>query len=195
MRFGLPRLCALTSFITSSQPSFLHNKHRIPVMSTFSASLSSSAGSNVDGSNGLVNPSEFLATDPIRSTLYDIYCAQGPARNVFSVATAGIGGSLASWMFSTFGGSNSIMAFDIPYSRSAVEAYMSTPFANNKQSDSKQYPCTVQTAVELSKTAFRKTVELFIKEEKDLTTFARHNNFGIGSTAALVSSEVGLLVI
>jgi hypothetical protein len=163
----------------SVNPSDVNTKMPLELLSSsLSEPESLQCDDNVESFETSAELTKYVDLDPIRSALRDIYAAE--PRNVFSVVCTGGGGSIAGWLFSTPGGSNSIMECKFPYSRSALEVYMGN----------RPYPCTQQTAVDMSRVVYRKTVELFIKETGHLAGFADNNNFGVACSAALVSSEV-----
>ena len=137
------------------------------------------------------NPlTDYLVDDPARSLLRAVYSSNSP-RNVFSVVSTGGGGAFGHWCFSTPGSSRSIMSFDIPYSRSALNNYVYGDGGSTDSERSYSLGCTAATASILSQAACRNAVNNFLRDESvSIADLGKANIFGVSCTAALVSEEV-----
>ena len=84
------------------------------------------------------------------------------------------------------GASNSFISGQVPYSHSALQELIH----NDKDvSSSSPGSCSPEMAIKISKAAYKKTVELILEENSDLSNLVSRNIFGIGCTAAIVSSQ------
>lgn len=119
--------------------------------------------------------------------LSSVYTASNP-RNVFSVTVTGGGTAVIADLFTVPGASNSLMHASVPYSRSALSELLDGP--QNEHSPSDTYACSKETANLMAKAIFKKTVtQLLADNSGQFDILSEANIFGVGCTAALVSSR------
>jgi len=85
------------------------------------------------------------------------------------------------------GASNSFVDGQIPYSHSALRELIHND--RNVSSSSSSGSCSSEMAITISKAAYKKTIELVLEENTDLSNLVSRNIFGIGCTAAIVSNQ------
>ena len=102
-----------------------------------------------------------------------------------SVHVTGGGVQLLQWLFSVPGASRCIMDASVPYSRSALQSFLS-----NGQLDPSfiTTSCSVTTAEQMARIALKSAAEKYLTETKDFQSLSSSEVLGVACTAALVSS-------
>lgn len=118
-----------------------------------------------------------LPPPEIKSYLEQVYASE--IRNVFSVQITGGGIQSLAWIFSTPGASRSVMQAGVPYSRYSLSKLNGINATN----------CNEATAAEMAKAAARQAAECIIAESNELASISKTRVFGVGCTAALVSTQ------
>ncbi len=151
-----------------------------------------------------------------RRLLQAIYSQQTP-RNVFSVITTGGGAQISSWLFTVPGASNSVMSFSVPYSRHSLSLVLEQQqqgirgdegghFSSTTSTSTSTSLCSEAVAAGMARAAYREAATAFLASTSTSTStsgeggggggclreLSSSNVFGVGCTAALVSSQVSL---
>jgi len=129
-----------------------------------------------------------IVKDTIDTTsFFDEVYAMNP-RNLFSVYCTGGASSVISSMVTVPGCSNSLIQAVVPYSLSSLQKTCID--GGVKLEDLPRSYCSMEMANSMADASYRKTIELILAENKDITVLVKDNIFGVSCTAALVSKTL-----
>ena len=114
------------------------------------------------------------------------YVFQSDHQNTFSIYVTG-GGSIAiANILQVPGASSSFIDGQVPYSHAALQEII---YTDRDIPSSSLSSCSSEMAVRMSKAAYKKSIELILQENTNLNSLISKNIFGVGCTAAIVSSQ------
>lgn len=148
--------------------------------SDFSFSTSHIESNSINILNKVYNPSSNSETNPNK-------------RNVFAVFVTGGGVKTMEYLLTVPGASNSMMETGVPYSRSALNDFLQLSRESLAGADTSVTPlggCNEATAVAMARRAYQRALVSHLEDTQDLCALATTNIFGVGCTAALVSTGI-----